>query len=167
MTRLFCMTTAAATILLGGLGCTGHLGEEGSRVDSLGGSLGDATFAGTPELREVRIDRNEVYLDLRLQDEAAGWAVMVGVTIPRDRSAEDVGSTTLALRPEDADLVGCSGPDDGDWDFDCKPDDLSVSVDERGDSVRVDFDGWFSADTCLDLPDDAPDQNVEGSVDLI
>jgi len=162
---------AALTTLLGASGCVGQMGEEGTRVDSVRGSLGDVAVEGTPEIRDVRLSGSELFIDLRIQDTIGNWA-MFQLTIPRDHdraSDEDgVGSTSLALRPGDADMLGCSGPDDGDWDFDCHPDTLDVAVGEGEDSVQVDFDGEFTSEGCGDIPYHAPPegQDFEGSVDV-
>jgi len=128
--------------------------------------MGDVSFLGTPEVRETRLNREEFFLDLRLEDEEGNWAVMVGITIPRDRQRGEVGATTLGLRVEDAEMIGCSGLEDGEWDFDCKPELRTVEVADSGDGVTVDFEGWFTAESCHDYPSDAPadEQGFEGSI---
>lgn len=168
MTRHLIITTPLAILLIAS-GCVGQMGEEGTHVNSVQGSLGEVSFQGEPEIREVQLSRNELMVDLRIQDLAGNWA-MVQLTIPRGDRDDDVGSTSLALRPDDSGMVGCSGPDDGDWEFDCNPDELDVTVTESpdGDFVRVDFEGDFTNESCGDIPYHAPPegQPVDGSVDV-
>jgi hypothetical protein len=162
------LTTALGLALALSTGCVGNLGEEGTHVDSVRGTLGEVSVDGTPEVREVRVDGSELFIDLRIQDAYGNWA-MFALTIPRDRSSDEVaGSVSLALRPDDAGMVGCSGPDDGDWEFDCVPDDLDVSTEEMPDGTRVDFGGSFTSEGCGDIPYDTPPEGepFEGSVDV-
>jgi len=165
MTRVVSMSVAAIMISCGATGCVAYFGEPGEHVDRVQGALGEVQVSGTPEIRELRVYDNELFVDLRIQDAVGNWA-MVALTIPRDGS--DEGLTSLSLRVEDAELLGCSGADEDDWDFDCKsgPGDLDVRAEDRADGVSIDFDGLFSAETCHDLPDDEPTQPVGGSIDI-
>jgi len=150
-----------ALLALGG--CVGSLG--GSDVDVVRGSLGDVDFNGSPEVREVRIRQNEIFVDLRIEDVDHDWAAMIGLTIPR---GEDLPDGSMNLRTEDAEIIGCSGREDGEWDFDCHPDDYFVDAYGGKDDLRLEFEGTFTDEGCRDLPDDSGDdgQSIDGSVDV-
>jgi len=141
-------------------GCTGELGTAG-RVDSVAGALGAVEVNGAPEIREVTLNGSELYIDLRLRD-AAGRFAMIGITIPRDRDAESTGTAALALVAEGADLIGCSGDTEGDWDFDCTPEEYSVELRSKAERLEVDFTGEFDCETS----DPPADPTVTGSVDV-
>lgn len=160
MARLASTLAAAALVALGASGCVGDLTQD--HVDSIRGQLGAVAFSGAPEIREVTIDSTELRVDLRLHDE--GWAVMVGIRIPRDTTAEHAGSSAISLQPQNARMVGCSGGSDGSWDFDCEPRDLDVGVSPLGE---VRFNAVFTSDTCRSIPPEDPPERVSGEVDLI
>lgn len=162
MSRLATILAAAAAVALGASGCAGELTE--NHVDAVRGQLGAVAFSGTPEIREVRLSATELHLDLRMHDAVEGWAVMVGVTIPRDTSAEHAGSDVISLQTQNAQMVGCSGASDGNWDFDCEPDDLDVRVSPLG---YVRFNATFTSDTCRSIPPEDPPEHVAGDVNLI
>ena len=171
--RVFATPLFVAALLFAATGCVGQL-ETGQdvevadvHVDSIQGALGEVAFDGQPEIREMRLDRGSLHLDLRLADREQNWAVMVALTIPRSRVTDGIEGSRLALRTDEAEMVGCSGPEDGDWDYDCQPDDLNVEVVEDKDSLMVDFDGTFTGDGCT-VPYGMPPepQDVGGSVEL-
>jgi hypothetical protein len=161
MARLASILTAGALAALGASGCTGELTDD--HVDAIRGQLGAVEFSGAPEIRAMHLDRSELRLDLRLRDATEGWAVMVGLTIPRNARAETEGAGVISLDAPNAHMIGCSGVSDGDWDFDCEPDDLDVRVSPLG---HIRFVGTFTSETCEAVPEDEPER-VSGEVDLI
>jgi len=145
----------AATLALG---CVGTL--EDAQVSHMQGSLGEVDFAGEPEIREMRLDRRAIELDLRIPGAGGEGFAMVGITIPH----EGLDGDALVFHPEDAQMIGCSGARDGDWDFDCEPGEYFVDVYEGKDAIGVEFEADWD---CDQVPDDAPDgQPVDGYVDV-
>jgi len=160
MGRFASSLAAIAVVALGATGCAGEL-TTGRHVDALEGQLGSVAFSGAPEIRELRLTATELHIDLRLSDPATG-AVMVAITVPRDTSAEAAGTTSYLL--QNAQMVGCSGHSDGNWDFDCHPSDLSVDLSPSG---RIQFDATYTADDCGSIDPGDPPQSVGGDVNLI
>jgi hypothetical protein len=153
------LVIAVWVVALVASGCMGQLGTEGAHVDSVSGALGEVDVTGTPELWEVSLRGDSLYVEIRRQD-ALGNHAMVGITIPRDTETERVAGTAIALLPENAELIGCSGPVPDDWEFDCTPDEYTVDIQNKADRIQVDFEGEF------DCEGGAPDPTVEGSVDV-
>lgn len=150
---------AAALAALLAVGCVGTLGD--SEVAHVEGSLGEVSFRGPPEVREVRLDRHELVVDLRI--ESPTGAAMVGITIPHEGLGEE-----LVFHSEEARMIGCSGASDGDWDFDCAPQDFYVDLYAGKDELGIDFEARWTQDDCGDVPDDAPEdgQPVDGYLDV-
>ncbi len=150
---------AAAMAALLAVGCVGTLGD--AEVARIEGSLGEVSFGGAPEVREVRLDHRELLIDLRI--ESPTGAAMVGITIPH----EGLDGDELVFHPEHASMIGCSGEVDGEWDFDCEPQEFFVDVYGGKDELGLEFEGRWTEDGCRDVPDDAPDgQPVDGYADV-
>lgn len=100
------------------------------------GSLGNVIdFEGVPEVTGYS-DADYMFVDVRTR--GVGWAAMTGlnifgtlgegqfavgkrVTVDRDDMwSNDPGMT----------MIGCSGQLDGDWDYDCQPDDIVLEIAE-------------------------------------
>ena len=154
---------AALPIALFATGCVGTYGPPGD-VDVVHGALGEVEFVGVPEVREVRVGRDELRIDLRIQSPNQG-AAMIAIEIPRERGGDAEG---LHLNLAEAEILGCSGPEDEEWEFDCHPDQYFVDVYEGKDQLELDFEGTFTTEGCGDLPDDAPEggQDFGGHVDV-
>ncbi|MBX3269969.1 MAG: hypothetical protein KF729_06890 [Sandaracinaceae bacterium] len=152
----FVLRAAACAAVLAS-GCVGALGT--SDVARVEGSLGAVSFRGVPEVREVRLTPRELYVDLRI--EGASGAAMVGITVPR---AELDGRTVW--QTERVAILGCAGPEDGEWAFDCAPQEFFVDAFEGKEQLRLDFEARWRRDGCGDVPRDAPDdgQPVDGYV---
>lgn len=150
-------TAGLALVASLAVGCVGSLDDGG--VGRMTGTLGEVSFSGAPELREARLDRRKLRLDLRIL--SPNGAAMVGIEIPH----EGLDGDSIEFRTEDAEIIGCSGEEDGEWDFDCEPQDFFVDVFEGKDNLAVDFEGTWTGE-CRDLPDDAPDQPVDIYVDV-
>lgn len=135
--------------------CTGYAGSEaGMQQNMLRGDLGNVSLEDTPELRELQVTDRGLFLDLRIIEEDS--ALMVGLTIPR--RLNEAGE--LEFMPEYAEMIGCSGPQDDNWDIDCEPDDLIVNVVENDGSIAVDFEGTFH--DCGAPPSDPGDPGDPG-----
>lgn len=142
-------------------GCVGTLDDSG--VGRIAGSLGEVSFAGTPEVREVRLDGHELHVDLRITGPDGIGAAMVGITIPH----EGLDGEELVFHTEDARMIGCSGDSDGDWDFDCEPQEFFVDLYSGKEELGLDFEGRWTEHGCHSVPDDAPEgQPVDGYVDV-
>jgi len=140
------------------VGCVGTLDD--ATVSHMQGSLGEVDFSGEPEVREMRLDRRSIELDLRIRGADGEGFAMVGITIPHDGLDGDA----IEFHPERAEMIGCSGAEDGDWDFDCEPGEYFVDVWEGKDAIGVEFEADWD---CDEVPDDAPDgQPVDGYVDV-
>ena len=119
--------------------CMGYAGEEaGTQQIMLSGTLGTVDVSSnTPELRELRVDENGIFLDLRIIEE--DQALMVGLRIPRRINERG----ELEYMTSRAEMIGCAGPEDGEWDVDCEPDDLTVDVTDNEGNIVVEFEGTF------------------------
>lgn len=118
--------------------CTGYAGNEaGMQQNMLRGHFGNVEVSDAPELRELRIDEHEIFLDLRVIEE--DQALMVGLRIPRRINERG----ELEYRTDRAEMIGCSGPKDDEWDVDCEPDDLIVNVTDNEGGTTVEFEGTF------------------------
>ena len=118
--------------------CTGYAGgEAGVQQNMLSGQLGRVNVQGAPEVREIRVDERGIYLDLRVIE--PGNALMVGLRIPSQINA--LGE--MEYMTERAEMIGCAGPEDDEWDVDCEPDDLIVNVEDNNGEIAVDFEGTF------------------------
>ncbi len=155
MTRflLMFMTLAAALTT----GCTGSLGsDQGVAREYLTGSFGDVVVDGVPEIREYYVNRRGLFVDLRIQDWRGHWA-MLGIEIPRETERLADGSRVTTFNVEEAEMIGCSGEVDDDWDFDCPPEEQEAAVlaltSEENGPLRLSFRGTFSATSCGDVPE--------------
>ena len=88
--------------------CMGYAGDEaGMQQTMLSGTLGTVDVSSsTPELRELRIDDNGIFLDLRIIEE--DQALMVGLRIPRRINERG----ELEYMTSRAEMIGCAGPED-------------------------------------------------------
>lgn len=141
------------------VGCVGSLGDTG--VGRVEGSLGEVVFGGEPEIREAVLHHDRLVLDLRI--ESPSGAAMIGITIPHEGLDGE-----LVLHPERAEMIGCSGAADGEWDFDCAPQEFFVDTYGGKDELGLEFEGRWTEDDCGGLPDDAPEdgQPVDGYLDV-
>jgi len=90
---------------------------------------------------------------IEVQSQGSGWAMMGMVTVEGDVANMEPG-TVVTSSPDyyasgqHVDVLGCSGPSQGEWYFDRPADEVTIAVGEGStpDSRRCDVTATFAAD---------------------
>lgn len=135
-----------------------------SDPDMVGG-IGGVNVTGDAWINDAYAYDSYAHIDLRAR--GAGGVIMQAIDIEgidRLRIGDSYTVDGIGRYDDDAypyvSVLGCSGPSDGNWDFDSSADEITVQVDPgpTTNTMRINvtarWDGYY----------DEPSQTVEGSV---